>query len=342
MEKKIEAYQAAVQKGILLNANEGYANLSDEIIQEIAQALPSIHFNRYPDNSQEALLEAYGKVMGISPDQLLAGNGSDQMLGLLIGTYLGKGKKLFTFDPDFSMYDYYASAYEAGVEKFDLKEDGRLDIDAFIAQGRKDKVDLVLFSNPNNPTGHCLSVDEIRKITEAFAPVPVVVDEAYMEFSDEVSALTLINEEKNLYVTRTLSKAYALAGVRVGFMVSSQENMKTMKASAVPYALNSVSMKIAEIVLGHADETKQRIEEIKARRNAFCEKVKDFRRIQMHNSQANFLYGKCADKEKLLEAFDAAGIVIRNYKGKDTFRITIGSEAECQAAYEVLKNFEEI
>ncbi len=337
MEKKIEAYTTHVQTGILLNANEGSHNLDTKIIEEIKEAMNDIAFNRYPDNDQTELLEAYAKVIGVKKENLLAGNGSDQMLGLLIGTFLSKGKKLYTFDPDFSMYDYYASCYEADVKKFPLNDDGTLDVDAFIENGKD--ATLVMFSRPNNPSGYCLTQDEVKKVLEGFKNIPVVVDEAYIEFSKEESAIELLNEYDNLYVTRTLSKAYGVAGIRVGFLVSNEENMKDMKSRSVAYALNSVTMKIGVIVLKYSNVFLKEAKEICRRREEMYEKVKDMKSITFYPSQGNFLHGKTTNKEKLLKMFEEKNIVIRNYQD-DTFRITIGSDDENQAVLEVLQRYE--
>ncbi len=337
MEKKIEAYTTHVQTGILLNANEGSHNLDTKIIEEIKVAMNDIAFNRYPDNDQTELLEAYAKVIGVKKENLLAGNGSDQMLGLLIGTFLSKGKKLYTFDPDFSMYDYYASCYEADVKKFPLNDDGTLDVDAFIENGKD--ATLVMFSRPNNPSGYCLTQDEVKKVLDGFKNIPVVVDEAYIEFSKEESAIELLNEYDNLYVTRTLSKAYGVAGIRVGFLVSNEENMKDMKSRSVAYALNSVTMKIGVIVLKYSDVFLKEAKEICRRREEMYEKVKDMKSITFYPSQGNFLHGKTMNKEKLLKMFEEKNIVIRNYQD-DTFRITIGSDDENQAVLEVLQRYE--
>lgn len=341
MTKKIESYQTQVQTGTLLNANESTANLSDEIINEIKDAIGDIEFNRYPDSDQVELRQAYAKMMGVKIEQVLAGNGSDQMLGLLIGTFLGKDKSLYTFDPDFSMYDYYASAYEANVIKYHTSPEENFDVDAFIAEGKEKKISMVMFSNPNNPSGVCLSIEEIGKIVRSYPDIPVVIDEAYFEFSDEVSALTLLEEYDNLYVTRTLSKAYGLAGARLGFLISSEKNMSQILPTAVPYALNRISMKIGCIVLAHASEIQKSIQETKQRRNAMYEKVKNLKSICFYPSQANFLYGKCEQKDALLELFTKENIVIRNYKGKKTFRITIGNEEENKRVCKVLQEYEE-
>lgn len=338
MEKKIESYTTHVQSGILLNANEGSNNLDTKIIEEIKEAMNDIAFNRYPDNDQTELLEAYGKVIGVKKENLLAGNGSDQMLGLLIGTFLSKGKKLYTFDPDFSMYDYYASCYEADVKKYPLNDDGTLDVDGFIENGKD--VSLVMFSRPNNPSGYCLNQEEIKKVLNGFQDIPVVVDEAYIEFAKEDSAIQLLNEYNNLYVTRTLSKAYGVAGIRVGFLISNEENMKVMKSGSVAYALNSVTMKIGTIILKYADAFQKQAKIISQKRDAMYEKVKNLNKITFYPSQGNFLHGKTDNKEKLLKMFEEKNIVIRNYKD-DTFRITIGNDDENQAVLEVLKKYEE-
>ena len=138
--KEIQSYEAQKQEGILLNANELYKNASDEIIEEVKEALSDIAFNRYPDMENKELIQAYGNVMNIQSNKILAGNGSDEMLGLLIGYFLGKGKRLYTLDPDFSMYDYYASMHEADVVKYTCFEDGAFDVDKFIQDGKEKSV----------------------------------------------------------------------------------------------------------------------------------------------------------------------------------------------------------
>ncbi len=339
--KTIETYVPARTDGILLNANENSNPLDSRIRQKIAEAVSALAFNRYPDSDQKELLAAYADVIGVSPGQLLAGNGSDQMLGYMIGTFLGKGKTLCTLSPDFSMYDYYASSYEADVVKFKMEEDGSFRTEDFIAFAKENKAGMILFSNPNNPTGHCLPPDEIEKIAAACHDIPVVIDEAYIDFADTKSSLGLIGKYKNLYLTRTLSKAYGLAALRVGFLISSEENMKPLKQSFVPYALNSVSMKIASTVLQFAEEYKGQIAKIKSERARMYEILKDIPNMKIFNGEANFLYGKSGEKEKLLNALSEKNITIRDYSNTPYFRITIGTEEENELVLSALKQFGE-
>ena len=329
-------YQPHQQNGILLNANENPWDLPDFIRQEIKEALDTIAFNRYPEDSAQELCEAYSQIIQIPASQILAGNGSDQHLGLLIGTFLGKGKNLLTLSPDFGMYDYYASSYEAGILKYTIDPFSHLDVDDFIGFARENKPDLILFSNPNNPTGNLLTLDEIQKILVA-VPCPVVVDEAYIEFA-QGSAVVLLDRYDNLYVTRTLSKAYGLAGVRIGFLISNQANMDALRPLHVPYSVNSISAKVATIVLHHADWFQEQIETIKAERDRF--KTLSLQRCRIQSSQANFMLIQTPEIEALKKTFKDNGLTIREYEGKDYCRITIGTPEENQIVKDVLEAFD--
>lgn len=338
--KEIKTYTSAKTNGILLNANELPLNLPPHILEELKNGLSEIAFHRYPDDTEKELLESYAKAKGLDASQLLAGNGSDQMLGFVIGTFLGKNKILYTLDPDFSMYDYYASSYEAIVKKHKWNLDEDFVLDDFIQEGKEQNADMILFSNPNNPSGICLPLKDIKKILEEFKDIPVVIDEAYMEFSKEESAFTILEEYSNLYVTRTLSKAYGLAGVRIGFLAGSKENMESLKKSFVPYALSAVSQKIGSIVLGHVKEYDAIISEIVSERNRMYEAIQGYEALQIYPSMTNFLYGKSDKKDRLINKLKEKDIQIRDYAGTNAFRITIGTKKMNDSVLEILEEFE--
>lgn len=324
--KTIEAYTAKKNGTMMLNANELYRNLSDDIVMEIQEAIATIPFHRYPDEASEELIQAYADVMKLSSQQILAGNGSDEMLGLMIGYFLGKDKKLFTLAPDFSMYDYYASMHESEVLKFPCEKDGSFKIDDFIAYGKAKNIHMVLFSNPNNPTGHTLTNKDLCKIVEAFSDIPVIIDEAYAEFAPE-SMLTYLEQYHNLYVTRTLSKAYGLAGARLGFLISNKANISEIRPYIVPYNISSIAQKIGTIVLSHADEYAPFVAEIKQERDQLYNAYKGLKTITFYPSNANYLYGRSERKEELITYLEQRGIIIRKYND-DSFRITVGSKEE--------------
>lgn len=336
--KDIEAYSAKKTAKIMLNANELYLDVSKDIKKEILEAIYDIPFNRYPDETNQELIEAYSRCMNIDAKKILAGNGSDEMLGLLIGTFLGKGKTLYTLSPDFSMYDYYASMHEANLMKYPCREDGSFDIDDFIEKGREKEIAMILFSNPNNPSGHTLTNVELTKIVEAFPTIPVIIDEAYGEFAQE-TMLDIVDHYTNLFVTRTLSKAYGLAGARLGFLVGNKTAIAKLRPFGVPYNINSISQKIGTIVLSHYDEYQPIIEEIKVERDCLLQKLQSMKHVTFYPSQANYLYGRSEYKKELLQLLEDHEILIRTY-ANDTFRVTIGSKEENQMIFNLIKTFD--
>ena len=338
MAKDVSTYQAHQQEGILLNANESWQGLDNQTIAQIQEEIVNIAFHRYPQDDLQRLYDAYAKMMNLSSHQLLVGNGSDALLGLMIGTFLSKGKTLYTFAPDFSMYDYYASNYEAQMEKYSCQEDGSVDIEAFIQQGKEKQVDMVVFSNPNNPTGHCLTKEEVIQIVEAFESIPIIIDEAYMDFSNQ-SVLDQVNQYSNLYVTRTLSKAYALAGIRVGFIVSQVSNIDYLKQVRAPYTVNRLSQLVASIALEHHEQFGKRIQQAISYRDELYQKLSALSGLTMYESQANFLYGKAENKELLMSLMEEKGIVIRDFKGTEYFRFSVGSKEENEKVIDVFKRY---
>lgn len=319
--KTVKTYQVERSEGIFLNANESVENLPLELREEISNAILKLDYNRYPDDECEALLDAYAKVIGVSTKQLIAGNGSDEMLGLLISVF-ASSKCVYTLEPDFSMYDYYASMQQAKVLKYHHDLNESFDVEDFIANGKN--ADLILFSNPNNPSGIALSNDQCCRIVEAFAPTPVIIDEAYAEFNDE-SMLDKLNTYDNLIITRTLSKAYGLANLRVGFAISNEALIQELKTRKVPYNVNGFSQLAARIVLEHASLFEPRTAMIISERDKMltaCQKLEHFK---CYPSKANFIYFKSERKADFMKLL--GNIRIRNY-ADDSFRITIGNKEQ--------------
>lgn len=317
--RDIELYEARQTGGLLLNANEASEGFSSEVMDRIHQALDAMAFNRYPDDDCTALHQAYAAWTGLQPSQVLAGNGSDAMLGLMIGLFTSRDKSLVTWDPDFSMYDYYASMQEAEIRKVPVG-----DIQALSAAGRD--AGLVVISNPNNPTGLTLSREQIRQILAALPDTPVVVDEAYMDFSDQ-SMLDEIEDWDNLYVTRTLSKALGAASLRLGFLVTSDRNMRNIRPYKVPYGVNTFTQAAGTVLLQMADAAKDRIDRICTERERLYEALKDMN-LPVQPSGANFLFLQGEGMEALGQGLEKAGIIVRTWPGKDQIRITIGLPEE--------------
>ena len=333
-----EIYKAKKCGKIMLNANESSINISNDIKYELIERIQEIPFNRYPDETSRELISAYAKVVDVDQSSIIAGNGSDEMLGFMIGYFLEKDKNLYTLSPDFSMYDYYASVQGANVVKHSTNKDGSFDVDRFINEGLKNNADMVLFSNPNNPTGHCLRKDDLTKIVEVFAPVPVIVDEAYGEFSD-VTMIDEIEKFDNLYVTRTLSKAYGLAGARIGFLVGNKKNIEVLRKHIVPYNISRLDQVAGTVVLRHADEYKENIKGICKERDKMYKLLSGLKTLTVYPSKANYIYGRCQNKNRMIKYLEEEGIVIRTYND-DGFRITVGTKEENELVFKCLQAYD--
>ncbi|MDQ0359567.1 histidinol-phosphate transaminase [Breznakia pachnodae] len=334
--KDIKTYTAQNNQGTLLNANENPENLNRKIVKEISEAIAEIDFNRYPDDDMSELKKAYGEYISLSPDQIIVGNGSDEMLGLLINLTLGEGKKLYTMEQDFSMYDYYASMQGAEIVRFPITADDMFDVDEFIRFGKKNDIDMIIFSNPNNPTGRQIKNGSIIKILESFQDIKVVVDEAYAEFCN-VNMLPYLDLYPNLLITRTLSKAYGLAGVRCGFLLGNKELIKEIAPYKVPYNVNVLTQLTALITLQYKDLMYAGIERIKSLRDTMYMEylMNKPQRVTLYPSAANYFYGVCEDKKKLLQVMVENNIVIRNFDG-NSFRISVGNEEDNKRVIELL------
>lgn len=335
MEEK-SLYTAHNQQGTLLNGNELYCNLPDSIREAIFARLQQLDFNRYPDDTCRKARELYAKYAGVEADNLIMGSGSDQMLALVISLLAGPGKTIYTLDPDFGMYDYYAASYGAKLKKYACREG--FDLEEFIEQGQG--ADLILFSNPNNPTGQMLNRTEIETILDAFPDIPVVVDEAYVEFADEPSLIQQVENRDNLYVTRTLSKALGLAGLRAGFLAGPKAAIAKLSPQKIVYAVSSFTQLAAEEVLKQSELFVPLVEDIKARREEVFKELQGMKSLEVRPSQANFLLLHTPEKEELVSRFEKAGIQIRDFKGKNDCRITIGSPAETERVLTLLRQFE--
>lgn len=317
------------EEGIKLDANESSHNIYGRLIRE---KVNFTSLNRYPILGNDELKSLYADFIGLSKDNVIAGNGSDEMLNLIIGYKVGKDKKVMTLNPDFSMYDFFTYFNDGDIVKYNLDDECNLNVDDFISKANKESPDLIIFSNPNNPTGNFLKKKEIIKILEGCKEIDIIVDEAYVEFAEE-SVVDLVEEYKNLLVLRTMSKAWGLAGARLGFLISSKDKIKEISKYDVPYNISSISQKIGIIALKNTHIMKENVKLIKKERNLLYKGLKNLekesnKRILFYKSSANFIYGKSKIKDFLISYLEKNKIYIRDYEGTDYFRITVGSRKE--------------
>lgn len=335
-----EYINSSSKNSIKLNSNEVFMEVDEKIKMKIKTALNTMEFNRYPSDDMSTIKKLYAEYAKIKPENIIVGNGSDEILELIIGNIITDDKKVLTLAPDFVMYDFFTNRFKGDLIKYNIDIDLKFNVDEFIELGKKENVDLILFSNPNNPTGIAISKQEIIKILKAFNDKTVIIDEAYYEFNGE-SVVSCINEYKNLMVTRTLSKAWGLAALRMGFLIADESRVQSLMKDKVPYTISSFSKLAAEIILKYPDKPIENAKIIIEQRDYLYEELKNIQKeaalhIEFFESKSNYIYGKTKHKGILLKGLEDSGICIRNFEGNG-FRITVGSPRQNKKLVETLK-----
>lgn len=313
---------------IKLDSNEIYLEMDENILMKMKSCLTSIDLHRYPTNEMKDIKELYANYSNTKSKNIIVGNGSDEVLELVIGKVISKGKKALSMGPDFVMYDFFVSRFGGELKNYEIGKSLEFNVNDFIDIGKQEDVDLIVFSNPNNPTGIGIELEDIIKILDAFKDKTVIVDEAYYEFYGK-TMIPYVNEYKNLMVTRTLSKAWGLASLRVGFLIAHEDNINSLLNDKVPYSISSFSQNLASIVLKYPENVVNNAKQVIEQREELYINLKEVQKnaamnIQFYPSKGNYLYGRTPHKEALIKGLENNGIVIRNFSD-DTFRITVGS-----------------
>lgn len=323
---------------VRLDANESYFNFPDWLRMELYEIISTFAFNRYPDVSAKTVRERFAAFYGIDPDLLTAGNGSDELIMLIVSALLGKGEKVMVIAPDFSMYGFYSRICENPVVVLPKGDDLLIDIDEVIRRADEEGVRAVFFSNPCNPTGQGLKREQVRRLIRSVKAL-VVLDEAYMDFWDQ-SLLGEVDDYDNLIILRTCSKALGMASLRLGFAAAYPKITTALRAVKSPYNVNSLTQEIVAAVLKYPDYVRtctNRILESRDRLygalSALFAGEKDAR---VYPTCTNFVLVKTPSSLRLMKALGEKGIAVRELNG--CLRISAGSKAENEAALAALKD----
>lgn len=281
--------------------------------------------NRYPVDRSDKLREKLAEKLGKDPDELLMGNGSSELIELMMKTYLEAGERVVSFSPSFTMYKIFTIIHKGSYEDYPLDNMEKLNVEGFINFIKEKKPKLVILCNPNNPTGSLIPKEDIIKIVKSVDGM-VILDEAYIEFAD----LPLEDETReleNLVVLRTFSKAVGLAGIRLGYMISNKENIGYINRVRSPYNINSLTQEIGLKALENKAIVNKNIEIVKSERERM-KKVLEANGLKPLSSHTNFLFFK-APKE-LFELLWNKDILIRDFGGEleGYYRLTIGTPEE--------------
>jgi|TARA_B110000305_G_C19457953_1_gene652228 histidinol-phosphate aminotransferase len=300
--------------------------------------------NRYPDPKQQNVKELLSALKGIPTEQILLGNGSDEVLDLIFRAFCEpKEDNVIFLPPTYGMYGVLA-----GLNNIDTKEvllSETFDLKVKETLGAVDKHSKIIFlCSPNNPSGNAFSAKSIQRIVEDFKGL-VVIDEAYIDFSSQASWLVQLDKYPNLIITQTLSKAFGMAGIRLGICYGSKEIIEILNRIKPPYNVNELTQQRAKERLLKMDEVSQEIENILSERSKLEKKLEAISYVaKIYPSDANFILVKVDDANKRYDQLIEKKIVIRNRTAQalceNTLRLTVGTKEENEKLLKALNEIE--
>lgn len=302
-------------------------------------------YNRYPDPLQMELKNALARLKNIDVSNIGIGNGSDEIIDHIIRIFCRPGiDNVITTPPTFRMYGVASAINDTAVREVLLKEDFQLDIPA-ISNAIDQHTKLIFLCSPNNPTGNLLHRKDIEILLERFNGI-IVIDEAYFDFSGDRSFIELISTNNNLIVLQTLSKAWGLAGLRIGAAFAAPEIIGYLTKVKTPYNVSSLTQQLAIEALQNKSGIENWIRQLVAQRNQLAKTLEAFSFIKkVYPSDANFLLVRVANASKLYDYLLSQKIVVRNQSSQplldNCLRITVGTPAENESLIKSLKNYSE-
>jgi histidinol-phosphate aminotransferase len=325
-----------------LNVNENThpipEDVARDIIESIATALLTV--NRYPDREFTELRESLAGYLGhgLTAANIWAANGSNEVLQQILLAFGGPGRSVLGFPPTYSMHSIIANV--TGTAWVDGERDPEFQISPSTAVDWIERTDpdVVFFCSPNNPTGTALGLDTIAAAYEASRGI-VVVDEAYAEFAhaDEPSALTLLPGRGRLIVSRTMSKAFAFAGARLGYLAADPAITDAMRLVRLPYHLSALTQAAAVAALAHAPEMLAMVDDIKAQRDRIVDGLAELDYTPWPSASNFVLFGGVDDPQLLFERLLERGIIIRNLNIPGHLRVSAGTARETTAFLDAMR-----
>lgn len=327
-----------------LNTNENPYPLSASLSAAIAERIKEVatSLNRYPDRDATALRSALAQFINelsgtsFTADNIWAANGSNEIIQSLFLAF-GEGRAL-GFTPSYSMHPLIARVTNTAWMDGARREDFSLDIDLALGEIAATKPSLTFITTPNNPTGSSLRIEEIEKLASSTTGL-LVIDEAYAEFSDEVSATTLIEKYPHIVVIRTMSKAFSFAGVRIGYLVANPSVIDALFLVRLPYHLSAITQAAGEVALEHKEELLQNVNRIKESQRYLTLELEKLG-LKAIPSSANFILFSGFDipAPTLWKWLLDKGVLIRDVGLSGYLRVTVGSEAENELFLSSLKS----
>ncbi|MGC5014057.1 histidinol-phosphate transaminase [Streptosporangium sp. DT93] len=321
---------------VRLNTNENPYGPSASLVADLAEAVRGVtsELNRYPDRDALELRRELAGYLGhgLDVERVWAANGSNEVLQQILQAFGGHGRSAMGFEPSYSMHPIITTGASTEWISAAREEDFGIDVGKAVAAIEEHRPDVVFLTSPNNPTGTALDPAVIARIVEA-APGIVVVDEAYFEFArtGTPSALTLLPDNPRLIVTRTMSKAFAMAGTRLGYLAADPAVVEALLLVRLPYHLSTLTQTAALTALAHRAELLGAVDTLRAERDATVEWLRG-RGLTVADSDANFvLFGLFEDRHAVWRGLLERGVLIREVGPPQWLRVSIGTTEEMAA-----------
>ena len=336
--RRLFSADASGQGQLWLNANEAPQSEHYEVDCDA--------LNRYPDCQPAEVVQGYAKYCGLSREQVITTRGADEGIELIIRAFCEAGKSaVLICPPTYGMYAISAQTFNVGIEKAPLNEDFSLDLAEI--KRHIDKVNVVFLCSPNNPTGTRIPQNDILAVLEMFKDKAIVVlDEAYIEFDAEAQQSALIAQYSNVIILRTLSKAFALAGIRCGFVLSNADICRTLMKVIAPYPVPAPVAQIAAQALSDKgiNTMKSRVSSLQQSISSLKQKLKDLELLEIcGDTKANFILFKSEHNPQLMQYLVSEKVIIRDqskqHNLQNCLRITIGTEAENARLFSLIASF---
>jgi histidinol-phosphate aminotransferase len=300
-------------------------------------------YNRYPDPMQWKLKEKISRIKGVPPQNIFAGNGSDEAIDLLFRAFCRPCvDNVLLLPPTYGMYEVAAKINDVETRTVQLLPDFQLNMEG-IADAIDENTKLIFICSPNNPTGNAIAADDIEVLLHNFSGI-VVVDEAYINYSRQKTTINMLTEFPNLVVLQTLSKAWGMAALRIGLAFASEEIIAVFNKIKPPYNVNAASLQLALEALEQVTRVNDWIKQTVSERGKLAEQLARFTFVEkVYPSDANFLLVKVADARKLYTFLTGKGIVVRDRSAmpgcEGCLRITVGKPEENNALVEAFETF---
>lgn len=339
--KDFKPYEPDQETGyIKLNANENPYDFSPEFKKLLAQEVMNSSYIRYCDSAASRLRTLLGEYTGFSAEEITVGNGSSELIRLLMTAFLRAGEKIVSVDPTFTMYQVIAAVEGIRSEGIPLKQDFSIDTEAILRSAQEETVKMVFLCTPNNPTGAEIPMEDILRVVECVDCL-VVIDEAYGEFTEN-TYLPLVKRYPHVVVLRTMSKGFGIAGLRVGYAVAQSQISREINKVRLPYNLNAFSQQAACLTLEHREEMQENIVKIVSERERLLREMGKIPGVIAYPSAANFILFKTKlPGSQLDRGLREDKILIRDFSTqpllKDCMRVTVGTPQENDAFLAALR-----